>query len=262
MKALISNDDGITASGILAAKKAVDELCETYVVAPEHQQSGIGHALTLYEPLRVNEYTLKDGSKGYGVSGTPTDAVTLALFEIMDSKPDIMISGINTGYNIGKAELTTSGTLGAALEAASFGIPTIAISQEVTRDDVKFENGDIEVDFDFAGKMLNKLTKIVLKKGLPEGIDLLNVNVPANPSDEEFEIVSLSERMYSPVIEKRLDPRGKPYYWINGEPYKNHESGSDGHALNKLCKTTITPLKIDLTGDIKSFKEFFKYSNP
>ena len=128
MKALISNDDGITASGILVAKKSLDELCDTYVVAPETQQSGIGHALTLYDPLRVNEYTLKDGSIGYGVSGTPTDAVTIALFEIMDEKPDIMISGINTGFNIGQAELTTSGTLGAAMEAASFNIPTSPFS--------------------------------------------------------------------------------------------------------------------------------------
>ena len=258
MKALISNDDGITASGILASKKAVENLCETYVVAPETQQSGIGHALTLYEPLRVNEHTLRDGSMGYGISGTPTDAVTLALFEIMDEMPDIMISGINTGYNIGKAELTTSGTLGAALEAASFGIPTIAISLEVTRDDIKFENGDIEIDFSFAGKMLNKLAKIVLKKGLPEGIDLLNVNVPANPSDDEFEVASLSKRMYEPVIEKRLDPRGKPYYWINGEPYDSHKPGSDGHTLNDLKKTSVTPLKIDLTSDMDSLREWFK----
>ena len=228
MKALLSNDDGITASGILASKKAVEDLCDTYVVAPETQQSGIGHALTLYEPLRVNEYTLKDGSKGYGVGGTPTDAVTIALFELMDEKPDIMISGINTGFNIGQAELTTSGTLGAAIEAASFGIPTIAISQEVTRDDIKFENGDIQVDFDFAGKMLNKLTKI-----------------------------GLSERMYNPVIEKRLDPRGKPYYWIDGEPYEAHKSGSDGHALRKLNKTSITPLKIDLTSGMDLIREWF-----
>lgn len=258
MKALISNDDGITASGILASKNAVEDLCETYVVAPETQQSGIGHALTLYDPLRVNEHTLKDGSKGYGVSGTPTDAVTLALFEIMDVKPDIMISGINTGFNIGKAELTTSGTLGAAIEAASFGIPTIAISQEVTRDDIKFENGDIEVDFEFAKKMLNKLAKIVLKKGLPEGIDLLNVNIPANPSDDEFEVANLSERMYTPIIETRLDPRGKPYYWICGEPYESHAIGSDGHALSILNKTTITPIKIDLTSDMDSLKKWLK----
>ena len=161
MKALLSNDDGITASGILASKKAMEDLCDTYVIAPERQQSGIGHALTLFEPLRVNEHVLRDGSIGYGISGTPTDAVTIGLFEIMDEKPDIMISGINTGFNIGKAELTTSGTLGAAIEAASFSIPTIAISQEVTQDDIKFENGQVEVDFNFAVKMLNKLAKIL-----------------------------------------------------------------------------------------------------
>ena len=258
MKALISNDDGITASGILASKKAVEDLCETYVIAPERQQSGIGHALTLYEPLRVNEHRLRDGSKGYGISGTPTDAVTIALFEIMDVKPDIMISGINTGYNIGKAELTTSGTLGAAIEAASFGIPTIAISQEVTRDDIKFENGENQVDFTFAGKMLNKIAKIVLKKGLPEGIDILNVNVPANPSDDEFEIAHLSERMYLPVMDKRLDPRGKAYYWIGGEEYTKYKPGSDGYALRNLGKTTITPIKIDQTSHIDLLREWLE----
>ncbi|WP_458455990.1 5'/3'-nucleotidase SurE [Methanobrevibacter sp.] len=258
MKALLSNDDGVTASGILASKKAIEPLCETCIVAPERQQSGIGHALTLFEPLRVNTHTLRDGSLGYGVSGTPTDAVTIALFEILDEKPDLMISGINTGFNIGKAELTTSGTLGAAIEAASFGIPTIAISQEVTRDDVKFENGEIQIDFDFAGKMLNKIAKIVLKKGLPEGIDLLNVNIPANPSDEEFEVVKLGDRMYSPVVQKRLDPRGKPYYWIDGELYEFNKPGSDGYELRIEQKTTITPIKIDLTSDMSSLKEWLK----
>ena len=256
MKALISNDDGITASGILAAKKAVDELCETYVVAPEHQQSGIVHALTLNEPLRINERTLRDGSKGYGVTGTPTDAVTLALFEIIDEKPDIMISGINTGFNLGKAELTTSGTIGAAIEAASFNIPAIAISQEVTRDDIKFDTGEVEIDFDFAGKMLKKIAKIILKKGLPEGIDLLNVNIPANPINEEFEVVTLGKRMYVPIIEKRLDPREKPYYWIGGDPYESDVPGTDGHALRKYQKTTVTPLKIDLTSDMSLLKEW------
>ena len=258
MKALISNDDGITASGILASKKTVEDLCETYVVAPETQQSGIGHALTLYEPLRINEHILKDGSIGYGVSGTPTDAVTLALFEIMDEKPDIMISGINTGFNLGQAELTTSGTLGAAIEAASFKIPTIAISQEVTRDDIKFETGANQVDFDFACKMLGKLAKIVLKKGLPDGIDLLNVNIPSNPVDEEFEVVKLGERMYTPIIHKRLDPREKPYYWIGGEPYDLDKPGSDGYELKRAQKSTITPLKIDLTSDMGSLRQWLK----
>lgn len=258
MKALISNDDGITASGILASKMAVEDLCETCVVAPETQQSGIGHALTLFEPLRINEHVLRDGSIGYGVTGTPTDAVTIGLFEIMDEKPDIMISGINTGFNIGKAELTTSGTLGAAFEAASFGIPAIAISQEVTQDSVKFENGKVNIDFDFAGKMLNKIAKIVLKKGLPEGIDLLNVNIPEKPTDEEIEVATLGDRMYSPIVEKRNDPRGKPYYWINGDLYQDNKPGSDGYELINKQKTTITPLKIDLTGDIDSIKNWLK----
>ena len=258
MKILISNDDGVTASGIFASKKAVEDLGDTLVIAPELQQSGIGHALTLYEPLRVKERILKDGSIAYGVTGTPTDAVTIGLFELLDEKPDLMISGINTGFNLGKAELTTSGTVGAALEAASFGIPTIAISQEVTRDDIKFENGEVDIDFSFAEKMLNKLAKIVLKKGLPEGIDLLNVNIPANPINDEFEVVKLGNRMYNPIMEKRLDPRGLPYYWIGGEPYTSDKKGSDGYELKVAQKTTITPLKIDLTGDLNLLKDYLE----
>ena len=174
----------------------------------------------------------------------------------MDEKPDIMISGINTGFNLGKAELTTSGTIGAAIEAASFNIPAIAISQEVTRDDIKFDTGEVEIDFDFAGKMLKKIAKIILKKGLPEGIDLLNVNIPANPINEEFEVVTLGKRMYVPIIEKRLDPREKPYYWIGGDPYESDVPGTDGHALRKYQKTTVTPLKIDLTSDMSLLKEW------
>ncbi len=258
MKALISNDDGVTASGILSAKKAVEDLCETIVIAPERQQSGIGHALTLYEPLRVNKRVLRDGTIAYGVTGTPSDAVIIGLFQILDEKPDLMISGINTGFNLGQAELTTSGTIGAAIEAASFGIPTIAISLEVTKDHVKFETGEVDVDFEFAKKMLNKLAKIVLKKGLPEGIDLLNVNIPENPVDDEFEVVKLGKRMYVPMMEKRLDPRDQPYYWIGGEPYTSDEKGSDGYELKVSQKTTITPLKIDLTGDLKVLKDFLK----
>lgn len=258
MKALICNDDGIMASGILAAKNAIEDLCETIVVAPETQQSGIGHALTLYEPLRVNERKLKDGSKAFAVNGTPTDATTIGIFQILKEKPDLMVSGINTGFNIGKAELTTSGTVGAALEAASFGIPTIAISLEVTRDDIKFDSGEIDVDFSFAQKMLKKITKTVLKKGLPEGIDLLNVNVPADPVDDEFEIAKLGKRMYTPVMEERLDPRTRPYYWIGGKPYSDYEKGSDGYGLKTLHKTTITPLKIDLTADLKVLKDYLE----
>ena len=257
MKILISNDDGVTASGILSAKKAVEDLGDVYVVAPQTQQSAVGHALTLTEPLRINKKKLRDGTYGYGVSGTPTDAVTIGLFHILDEKPDLVISGINTGFNIGKGELTTSGTLGAAFEAASFNIPTIAISQSVSNQDVKFEDGEVSIDFSFAEKQLNRIAKTVIKKGLPEGVDLMNVNIPSDPVDDEIEIVKLCDRMYMPFVEKRKDLRGVPYYWIEGNLCEYEESNTDGYVLNTKQRTTVTPLTIDLTEDLEKMKNWF-----
>jgi 5'-nucleotidase len=256
MKALISNDDGIYASGILAAKKAVEDMADVIVVAPETQQSGIGRALTLFKPLRINEVKLRDGSMGYSVSGTPTDSVTLGLFKILKEKPDIVVSGINTGHNIGKAELTTSGTIGAAMEASTYGIPAIAISQQVDKGHVKFENGAVDIDFSFAQKILKKVVKIVLNKGLPKGIDLLNLNIPENPESDEIKVVKLGERMYTPSVETRLDPRGKPYYWIDGIPYDDDLENTDGHCLKKENVSTLTPLSIDTTANIELLKEW------
>lgn len=136
------------------------------VVAPSSQQSGIGRALTLFEPLRISGVQLKDGSRGFSVSGISlTDAVTLGIFELMEEQPTLAISGINTGENIGKGELTTSGTMGAAMEAASYGIPTIAVSLQVSRGDIKFEDGHVDIDYSFAKEILNKVAKKVVDKG-------------------------------------------------------------------------------------------------
>ncbi len=256
MKILISNDDGINSSGILAAKEAVEELGHVTVVAPSNQQSGIGRALTLFEPLRISGIHLKDGSRGFSVSGTPTDAVTLGIFELMEKKPTLAISGINTGENIGKGELTTSGTMGAAMEAASYGIPTIAVSLQVSRGDIKFEDGHIDIDYSFAKEILSKVAKKVVKKGLPEGVDLLNLNIPSHPKDDEIAITQLGERMYNPHIEMRFDPRGKPYYWIDGTPYKGDVEGTDGYALKTLKIPTITPLSMDFTSNLNSLSDW------
>ena len=260
MKILISNDDGVNSSGILAAKRAVEKLGNIVVVAPSSQQSGIGRALTLFEPLRISSVSLNDGSHGFSVSGTPSDAVILAIFQLMNKKPDLLISGINIGENIGKGELTTSGTIGAAMEAASYGIPSIAISQQVLKGDIKFEEGNIDLDYSSSEKILYNIAKNVLKKGLPDGIDLLNVNIPSNPLNEDILITKLGERMYYPHIERRFDPRGKSYYWIDGTPCEEFEEGTDGHALNIEKRPTVTPLSIDLTFNSKSFKNgtFFK----
>ncbi|MDR2873736.1 MAG: 5'/3'-nucleotidase SurE [Methanobrevibacter sp.] len=250
MKILITNDDGVNSSGILASKNAVESLGTPIIVAPSTQQSGIGHALTLFEPLRLNEVLLKDGSKGYSASGTPTDAVTLGLFEVIDGDPDLCISGINFGENVGKEELTTSGTIGAAMEAAAHGIPTIAISQSVRHSDVKFEEGHVGLSFDFAKEILYKIAKNVLKKGLPDGVDLLNVNIPAETTNKNLLISKLGKRMYIPKIETRLDPRGTPYYWIDGIPYTDHEKGTDGYGLHVKNQPTITPISLNFQPDL------------
>ena len=220
MKILLSNDDGVDASGILALKQAVEEFGEVYVVAPSNQQSGIGHALTLYEPLRINKTILRDGSLAYSVSGTPTDAVTLGVYEIMDEKPDLVISGINTGQNTGKGELTTSGTLGAAMEAAS------------------------------------NLVKKIRDNGMPGDIKLLNLNVPSNPDSYEPVIAGLANRMYLPGVEKRLDPRGKPYYWITGELHTDNPVDTDGYILQNKNLPTLTPLSLDMTYGLDILKDW------
>jgi 5'-nucleotidase len=250
MKILITNDDGVNSSGILASKNAVESLGNPIVVAPSTQQSGIGRALTLFEPLRLDEVLLKDGSKGYSVSGTPADAVTLGLFELMDENPDLCISGINIGENIGKGELTTSGTIGAAMEAASHGIPTIAISQSVITEDIKFEEGHIGSNFDFAKEILYKVAKKVLKKDLPNGVDLLNINIPPNISNKNLLVSNLGERMFTPKIETRFDPRGTPYYWIDAVPYLDHAKGTDGHGLHIKNQPTITPISLNSQTDL------------
>ncbi len=256
MKILLSNDDGVDASGILAAKQLAEEFGETYVVAPSNQQSGIGHALTLYAPLRINRQKLRDGSIAYSVSGTPTDAVTLGIYEIIGEKPDLVISGINTGKNVGKGELTTSGTLGAAMEAVSLGIPAIAVSQDITKDEIKFDEGFLEIDFSPTQKVLRELLKKILEKGWPEGINFLNLNVPSDPDSYEIAVVGLGDRMYCPGVQELPDPRGKPYYWITGDEYDNNPKDSDAYVLANEKRPTLTPLSLDMTASLDKLKNW------
>ena len=264
---LITNDDGISSSGLLAVNEAVKDLGKTIIIAPSKQRSGIGHAITFMEPVRIDKVKLINGDIGYSISGTPSDSVLLGVYEILDEKPDLVISGINIGYNIGKAELTTSGTLGAAIETASYGIPTIAVSQSVDDSYKYYENGYGDVDFSFAIKILNKIAKKVLKSGLPEGVDLLNLNIPSNPRTEDIKIAKLTPRMYSPYVTSKLDPRGKPYYWIDGNPIENDEEGTDGYYIKKEQVSTLTPLTLDFAKNFKlpieyyiTFSEFKNYT--
>ncbi len=256
MTILITNDDGVNSSGIIAAKKAAEKLGETLVVAPATQQSGIGHALTLFEPIRVTKTHMLDGGGAYMVSGTPTDALIVGIFQIADQKPDLVISGINIGENLGKSELTTSGTIGAAMEAAVHGIPALSVSLQVTRGDIKFHDGHVDIDFSHAQKMTERVARMILKNGLPDGVDFLNLNIPSHPDGDCLKLTRLGDRMYRVHIKERLDPRGRPYYWIDGDSVEDDEVGTDVHTLKRENCATLTPISLDATASLEKMVDW------
>lgn len=257
MTILLTNDDGVNSSGIMAAKNAAKNLGETIIVAPATQQSGIGHALTLFEPVRVTSTNMSDGTEAHMVSGTPTDAVIIGIFQIAKKKPDLVISGINIGENLGKSELTTSGTIGAAMEAAAHGVPALSVSLQVTRGDIKFHDGHVDIDFSHAEAMTERVARMILKKGLPSGVDFLNLNIPSNPQSDRIRLTRLGERMYSIHIKERLDPRGRPYYWIDGDSVEDDHKGTDVHTLKRENCATLTPISLDATSSLDLMDEWF-----
>lgn len=258
MRILITNDDGVNSSGIIAAKKAVEDLGSIDIVAPATQQSGIGHALTLFEPIRVTSTNLIDGTEAYSVSGTPTDAVIVGIFEIANGKPDLIISGINMGENLGMSELTTSGTIGAAMEAAAHGIPALSVSLQVSRGDIKFHDGHVDLDFSHAQRVTKKVSRMIARKSLPEGIDFINLNIPSSPDSNRIKLTRLGKRMYKVHIEKRLDPRGRPYYWIDGVPMERDDPGTDVHVLREENCATLTPISLDSSSDLDLMRKWLE----
>ncbi len=259
MTILLTNDDGVNSSGIMAAKKAASNLDETLVVAPATQQSGIGHALTLFEPVRVTSTNMADGTEAHMVSGTPTDAVIIGIYQIAKKKPDLVISGINIGENLGKSELTTSGTIGAAMEAAVHGVPALSVSLQVTRGDIKFHDGHVDIDFLHAEEMTERVARMILEKGLPNGVDFLNLNIPSKPSSDRIRLTRLGERMYRIHIKERLDPRGRPYYWIDGDSVEDDQKGTDVHTLKREKCATLTPISLDATSSLNLMDRWLEY---
>lgn len=254
MKILITNDDGVTSKGILALYNAVKDIGDTTIVAPLHQQSGVGHAITLMKPLRAIPTKIDEGVEAYAVTGTPTDCVIVGSKNLMDEEPDLIISGINIGENLARS-ITTSGTLGATFEAAYFGIPAIAVSLQVKHEDVKFKDGVQEIDFTFAEKIVRKFVKKVMEHGMPEGVNIFNLNIPSNPISDEIVQADLANKMYDTDIEKRIDPFGHPYYWIVGGLIMDEEENTDVYSLRVLNKATVTALSTNMTKkiDLKKF---------
>jgi 5'-nucleotidase len=235
---LITNDDGIESRGLLALKNALDPIGDTTVVAPDTNQSAVGHQKTLMRPLRVRERTLGDGTIGYSVDGSPTDAVSLAFLGYFGHGFDLVASGINYGANLGD-DITYSGTVSAAMEAVINGCPAFAMSQEY------YEHPD----FSLAAMAATTVARNILEHGLSRG-ELINVNVPAATIEDfqGFEVTRLGRRVYQDVLIERLDPRGIPYFWIGGPPPSGLAvPGTDFHAVINR-RIAITPIHLDLTG--------------
>lgn len=230
---LVTNDDGVRAEGIRNLREAVADMGKVIVVAPEHQQSASSHALTLSDPLRIN--WIDDST--IAVDGTPTDCVLVAMRGLLERKPDLLVSGINHGPNLGD-DVTYSGTVAAAFEGTLLGIPSIAISVAAWHD----------CRFDSARRFARVIVSNVLEHGLAPNT-LLNVNVPscAYEGISEVRVTKLGKRVYRDVIVKKKDPRGRDYYWIGGgDPEWEPEGGTDFEAIEQNA-ISVTPLHLDLT---------------
>jgi len=230
--ALLTNDDGINAKGLLTLKREISRIAQVWVVAPDREQSASSHSLTLRYPLRVNRIA----DKSFSIDGTPTDAVMLAIYSIMRKRPDIVISGINHGPNLGD-DVSYSGTVAAAMEGTILNIPSIAVS-------IAKWNPE---HFNSAARFVRKLASFVSKNGLPK-YTYLNVNIPdRRETMKRYKITHLGKRLYNEVVIQKIDPRSKKYFWIGGQsPTWVKEKGSDFSAV-KAGYVSITPLHLDTT---------------
>jgi len=234
---LLTNDDGIHAEGLRNLREVAKTLGEVVIVAPVTEQSAVGHSITLYDPIKAHEVYKHGVFYGYAIGGTPADSVKLAIHYLLPRKPDLVISGINNGANLG-INVLYSGTVSAATEAAILGTPAIAVSIAAKK------RPPFETTFPF----LKKIASWVIKHKLPEGV-ALNVNVPALPIDQikGIKITRQSLSRFQETFERREDPRGDFYYWLSGESVPDgQEDGVDIISLREGY-VSVTPLFYDLT---------------
>ncbi len=241
---LLTNDDGIYSAGLWAAYEALSGIADVTIVAPATQQSAVGRSISIFEPIRVNEVDLQ-GTRGIAVGGKPTDAVIIGLFAL-NLKPSLVVSGINIGENLSFESIMTSGTVGAALEAANQGTPAIAFSLQVEDQGDKFDDPR-GTGRGSPGQRRSCATssRVVLEAGFPGEADVINVNIPSSIRGG-YEVTRLSRKLFHTGVEKRLDPRGRPYFWINGPLVEDAEEGTDVHAVRK-GNISITPVTLDCT---------------
>ncbi|MFZ2098120.1 MAG: 5'/3'-nucleotidase SurE [Anaerolineales bacterium] len=241
MNILVTNDDGVNAPGLLSLAQAMLPFGNVKVLAPDHNWSGSGHVKTLDRPLRVKEVKLTEKLTAWASDGAPSDCVALALLGFFEEKIDLVVSGINPMPNLGH-DVTYSGTVTAAMEALIWSVPAIAFSLG------SVENGLEISDYAPAAHLAQNVVEAVIQNGLPDGT-LLNVNIPMLPEDQikGFRTTRLGLRVYRDRLDRRMDPRGRPYYWIGGDtPTGIPEDGTDIGALSDGY-VSLTPLQLDLT---------------
>jgi len=237
MKILLTNDDGIHAPGLMALYNELSDYFDVHIVAPETEMSSVGHAITLSSPLRVQEVRKNGAFFGYSITGTPADCVKIALQELHEDPPEMILSGINLGANVG-VNVLYSGTVSAATEGAFLGIPSVAFSLN-TRENP---------DFRFAARFSREMITYVRKEGLRKGT-ALSVNIPAVPPEEIAGVAITRQGVarFEERYERRVDPRGNVYFWLTGEiPAQEEAPDSDIRCL-KENQITITPIHYDLT---------------
>ena len=241
---LLTNDDGVSSVGLWAAYEAMAPIADVTVVAPATQQSAVGRSISIFEPLRANKVMINN-HPAWAVAGKPTDAVIIALYALK-LKPDLVVSGINIGENLSYESIMTSGTVGAALEASNQSTKGIAFSLQVEDQGDKFDDPRHHGhDFDEAKKVVRDIVSRVLAGGISPHADILNVNIPSKVRGG-YEITRLARKLFHTGVEKRLDPRGRPYYWINGPLIDDGPEGTDVHAIHR-GNISITPITLDCT---------------
>lgn len=234
---LVCNDDGINAPGIHYLIECIKKNADVVVVAPDAPRSGQSSAITVNAPLLLKEHTNFDGAKVYSVSGTPVDCVKLAMHAIVPRKPDLMVCGINHGTNAGNCVLY-SGTMGAVLEAATVGIPSIGFS---------LLHHSIKADFSKCGPVVEKICAAVLEKGLPEGV-CLNVNIPAQCTPKGIKVLRASRGFWTEEYENYTTPHGQPFYWLTGR-FENQEPDNPATDIYWLDRewVSVVPVSVDQT---------------
>jgi 5'-nucleotidase len=240
MVILLTNDDGIRAPGLVAMYRELTRLGEVQVIAPETVQSAAGHGITISAPLLTSRVSVENGFDGVAVDGSPADCVKLAVSQIMRNPPDLVVSGINSGANVG-INVVYSGTIAAAIEAAFLGLPSIAVS-------LLYVN-DIPMDYARAAVLARQTIQQVLAAGLPAG-RVVSINLPALREGENptgVKVVRQCTRPWVDTYERRLDPKGREYFW-NSSVFTLSESESDTDvAALRDGYITITPLHFDMT---------------